>query len=112
MAATVADARKIGRDFVTMLNQRRYRELSQLAARGGDPALRAELIRLTQNAPDFAAGFDRIASAPDRAADGFVTDFVLDLEWQGGRKLMVVQAFATMQNGAWHLAGFGVEATR
>jgi hypothetical protein len=65
-----------------------------------------------QNSQDFAAGFDRVASAPDRTPDGFVTDFVLDLEWKGGHKLLLVQAFATMQNGSWHLAGLGVEAPR
>jgi eukaryotic-like serine/threonine-protein kinase len=111
-AAAVADARKIGRDFVTMLNQHRFRELAQLSARGGDATLRAELIRLTQNAPDFEAGFDRVASAPERTADGFVTDFILDLQWKGGQKQLVVQTYATMQSGTWHLAGFGVEATR
>ncbi|MFI5244915.1 MAG: hypothetical protein ACHQQR_06780, partial [Gemmatimonadales bacterium] len=111
-SASIADARKIGRDFATMLNQRRYRELAQVPAVGGDAALRAELIRLVQNATDFAAGFDRVASAPESTKDGFMTDFVLDLEWQGGRRLMVVQAFATMQGGSWHLAAFGVEAPR
>jgi eukaryotic-like serine/threonine-protein kinase len=111
-AAAIADARKLARDFVTMLNQLRYRELAQIPAHGGDAAQRAELIRLVQNGQDFAAGFDRVASAPDRTADGFVTDFVLDLDWKGGHKLMLVQAYATMQNGSWHLAGFGVEAPR
>jgi len=80
--------------------------------RGGDAALRAELIKLTQTAQDFAAGFDRVASSPERTPDGFVTDFILDLEWQGGHKQMTVQAYATMQSGSWHLAGFGVEAPR
>ncbi len=110
--ATVADARKIGRDFVTILNQHRYRELAQLPAMGGDAASRTELIGLVQNGRDFAAGFDRIASAPDRTNDGFVTDFVLDLEWQGGQKLLAVKAFATQQAGGWRLAGFAVEPTR
>lgn len=95
-----------------MLNQRRYRELAQVPAKGGDATARAELLRLAQNAPDFAAGFDRVASAPERTSDGFTTDFVLDLEWQGGSRLMLVQAFATMQGGSWHLAAFGVEAPR
>jgi hypothetical protein len=112
LAATVADARKIGKDFATMLNRHQYRELGQVPAVGGDAALRAELIRLTQSATDFAAGFDRIASSPERTKDGFSTDFVLDLEWQGGHKLMQVTAFATLQGGAWRLAGFGVEAPR
>jgi tRNA A-37 threonylcarbamoyl transferase component Bud32 len=112
VAATVVDARKIGKDFATMLNRRQYRELAQVPAIGGDAAQRAELIRLTQNATDFAAGFDRIASAPERTRDGFSTDFVLDLEWQGGHKLMLVTAFAAMQGGSWRLAGFGVETPR
>ena len=111
-AAAIADARKIGRDFVTLLNQHRFRELAQLPARGGDAALRAELIRLTQNAPDFEAGFDRVASAPERTADGFVTDFILDLQWKGGQKQMLIQSYAVMQSGTWHLAGFGVESPR
>ena len=95
-----------------MLNRRQYRELAQVPAIGGDAAQRAELIRLTQNATDFAAGFARIASAPERTRDGFSTDFVLDLEWQGGHKLMLVTAFAAMQGGSWRLAGFGVETPR
>jgi hypothetical protein len=112
VTATIADARKIGKDFATLLNRHQYRELSQVPAVGGDAALRAELIRLTQNATDFAAGFDRIASPPERTKDGFSTDFVLDLEWQGGHKLMQVTAFATLQGGVWRLAGFGVETPR
>ncbi len=111
-AAAIGDARKIARDFVTMLNQQRYRELAQIPAHGGDAAQRAELIRLVQSSQDFAAGFDRVAAAPDRTPDGFVTDFVLDLEWKGGHKLMLVQTYATMLNGSWHLAGFGVEVPR
>ena len=95
-----------------MLNQHRYRDVAQLAVTGGEAAQRAELMRLMQSAADFAAGFDRVASAPEMTKDGFMTDFVLDLQWRGGGKLMLVRALATMSDGAWHLAGFGVEVPR
>jgi serine/threonine protein kinase len=107
-AATTADARRFGREFVTMLNQRKHRELGQVISLGGDAALRAELIKLAESAPDFAAGFDRVASAPGPWAKGFETDFVVDLTWRGGSKLMRVQLFVESTDGAWRLAGMAV----
>lgn len=112
MAVTLADARRIAREFVTMLNQRRYRDVAQLAPVGGDAALRDELIRLTQSAPDFEAGFDRVASAPETTKDGFSTEFILDLAWRGGKKLLFIRAHAALREDAWRLSGIGVEASQ
>jgi serine/threonine-protein kinase len=108
-AATVADARRLGREFVTLLNQHRYRELGQIPQVGGDAAARAELIKLTETAADFAAGFDRVASAPADWANGFETDFVLDLEWRGGKKQLRIRLFAAHNETGWHTAGFAAE---
>ena len=108
-ASSVADARRLGREFVTLLNQHRYRELAQIPAVGGDAATRAELIRLTETAAEFAAGFDRVASAPSDWKDGFETDFVLDLEWRGGKKLVRVRLFASHSDTGWRTVGIAVE---
>ena len=106
-AATTADARAVAREFVTMLNQRRWKELDQLGALAGDAALRAEIVRLTHNAQDYAAGFDRVASSPEANGDGFLTECVVALEWRGGHRLVLVQLRGVAQNGTWHLAAFG-----
>jgi tRNA A-37 threonylcarbamoyl transferase component Bud32 len=108
-AASTADARKLGREFVTMLNQRRYRDLAQVPQVGGDAALRAELIKLTESAPDFAAGFDRLPSAPGEWKNGFETEFFLDLQWRGGKKLLHVRLFAAGGDAGWRLAGMSVD---
>ncbi|MFI5311468.1 MAG: protein kinase [Gemmatimonadales bacterium] len=108
--ATLADARKVGREFATILNQHRWRDLEQLPSTGGTATLRDEMIRLTRNAPEFDAGFDRVASAPIAARDGFDTEFVLDLQWRGGKRLMTVRAHAVLRDGEWHLAGFAVDS--
>ena len=105
----MADARRLGREFVTLLNQHRYRELAQIPAVGGDAGARAELIKLTETAADFAAGFDRVASAPSDWKDGFETDFVLDLEWRGGRKLVRVRLFASHGDSGWRTVGIAIE---
>src|SRR5262249_23734890 len=81
-SATLADARAVAKQFVTLCNQRQWRELDALGSFGGDAALRVELIRLVRTAADFAAGFDRVASAPTISNDGFVTEFAVDLEWR------------------------------
>jgi serine/threonine protein kinase len=109
LTASIADARKLGREFVTLLNQRRYRELNQLSVLGGDAALRAELIKLTERAPDFAAGFDRVPAAPTPTAAGFETEFFLDLEWRGGKKSMRVRLSAVPADGGWRAVGFAVD---
>jgi hypothetical protein len=110
VAAALADARAVAREFVTICNQRRTRDLEQLAALGGDAALRAELLRLVRTAPEFAAGFERVASSPVVSGDRFTTEFVIDLEWRGGQQLATVQLQAAQQNGAWHVTAFGVSA--
>ena len=108
-ASTLADARRLGREFVTMLNQRRYRELQAIPQVGGDAALRAELIRLTESAGDFAAGFDRVPTAPSDWAKGFETEFFVDLAWRGGKKLLRIRLYASPGEGGWRVAGFGVD---
>jgi serine/threonine-protein kinase len=107
VSATLADARAVAKEFATWCNQRRWRDLEQLDAFEGDPSLRAELIRLVRAAPDFAAGFDRLASTPEMTGERFRTELVLDLQWRGGQRLMLVRLQALRQNGTWHLAAFG-----
>lgn len=104
-AATVADARRIAREFVTMLNQRRFRELGQLEKIGGDDESRAELLRLTESAPDFAAGFDRVATAPAEWTKGFETVVYLDLQWRGGAQVIRVRLYCAPDGNGWKLVG-------
>lgn len=94
---------------MTLLNQRRYREVAQIPAVGGDAAARAELIRLTESAAEFGAGFDRVCAAPDRWSLGFETECILDLTWRGGQKLMRVRLFATPGESGWKIAGVAVD---
>jgi hypothetical protein len=108
VTATLDDARLVTRQFVTFCNQRRWRELEQLAGSGGDASLRSRLVALVRDAPDFAAGLDRVASAPVASGSDFTTDFVVDLEWRGGKMLAAVRLVAKMQDGGWRLAAFGV----
>ena len=107
-AAALADARAIAKEFVTMLNKRQWHEIDQLGFITGDAALRTELVRLVRTAPDFAAGFDRVASSPSVTGDGFETECVVDLEWRGGRRLGLVHLRAVHRDGAWRLAAFGI----
>src|ERR1019366_6608646 len=109
--ATLADARAAASAFVTLLNKQRWREVEQPASlEGGDAAMRTELVRLTRTATDFAAGFDRVASPPIAAGDAFLTEFVLELEWKGGRKLVQLRVRAEKVDGAWRLAAFGASS--
>ena len=107
---TLAEARTAARQFVTILNQHRWSELEQMESLGGDATMRAELIRQTKSATEFAAGFDRVASVPLPSEDGFTTEFVLDLEWRGGKRLVAIRLRAVPQGGAWRLAAFRVTA--
>jgi tRNA A-37 threonylcarbamoyl transferase component Bud32 len=109
-AYAVADARRLGREFVTMLNQRRAREVGQLTAIGGDAAARAELLKLAESATDFAAGFERVPGAPEEWAKGFVTEFHLDLEWKGGAKVMRIRLYASPADGTWRTVGFAADS--
>ena len=109
--ASLADARAGARAFVTACNQRRWRDLDALQALGGDAAVRAEIIRLVRDAPDFAAGFDRVASSPVLTSDGFMTEFVLELTWRGGRRLAAIQLHMTSTSGTWQPAAFSASRT-
>lgn len=109
--ASLADARAAARVFVTTCNQRRWRDLDALQALGGDAAIRAEIIRLVRDAPDFAAGFDRVASSPVVTSDGFMTEFVLELTWRGGRQLAAIQLHMTSTGGTWQPAAFSASRT-
>ncbi len=105
------DARRIGREFVTQLNQRRHRDIAQIPQMGGEATARAELLKLVESAPDFSAGFDRLPSAPELWERGFVTEFDLDLQYRGGSRLMRVRAYAVpAEGGGWRIAGVGVNA--
>jgi serine/threonine-protein kinase len=83
----LADARAAARALVTMMNQRRARDLERLAdAGGGDREARRTLERLVRDGDDFAAGFERMASAPDAEGPAFVTEFVVEASWRAGSK--------------------------
>ena len=107
--AVLADARRLGREFVTLLNQRRAREVAQFTAMGGDAAVRAELLKRTESATDFAAGFDRVPGAPEEWTNGFVTEFHLDLQWRGGSAVMRIRLFASPVDGGWRTVGFAAD---
>ena len=108
VTATVADARAVASEFLTWCNHRQWRDVERLPSLEGSADLRNELIRLIRSAPDFQAGFERLASRPVLSDRTFTTDFVLDLEWRGGQRQLQVTVSAELSNGSWHLAGFGV----
>ena len=93
-----------------MCNQRRWHELESLGSLGGDAQLREQLIKAVHSAPDFSAGLDRVASSPVVGADHFVTEFVIDLEWRGGKSASTVRLQATHEGNAWRLTSFGTTA--
>jgi serine/threonine-protein kinase len=107
--ASLNDARALGRQLVTLLNQRRTRELTALSTMGGEANARAELLRLADRADDFAVGFDRLPSAPTPSSSGFESDCYLDVEWRGGHKIFHLTFSATRADNGWHLVGFGVD---
>jgi hypothetical protein len=111
--ATRADARRITNAFVTLLNQRRARDVAKLSAIGGESVARDELLKLTASAPDFAAGLDGMPSTPDAwqggGPTGVMTDCLLDLEWRGAKRMMRVTLHAVRDGDGWRLVGFGVE---
>ena len=108
VTATVADARAVASEFLTWCNHRQWRDVEQLPSLEGSADLKNELVRLIRSAPDFQAGFERLASRPVLSDRTFTTDFVLDLEWRGGQRQFRVTVSAELSNGSWHLAGFGV----
>jgi hypothetical protein len=110
VTATAADARAVASEFLTWCNHRQWQDVERLPSLEGAPELRTELIRLVRSAPDFQAGFERLASRPVLADRTFTTDFVLDLEWRGGQRQLRVTVSAELSNGSWHLAGFGVHS--
>jgi len=109
VTATVADARAVASEFLTLCNHRQWRDVDRLPSLAGSAELRTALIGLVRSAPDLEAGFDRLASRPVLSERTFTTDFVLDLEWRGGQRQLEVTVSAELSNGSWHLAGFGVQ---
>jgi len=108
VTASAADARAVASEFLTWCNHRQWRDVDRLSALDGSSELRSQLIDLIRKAPDFQAGFERLASQPTVSDGTFTTDFVLDLEWRGGQRQLAVVVRAQLSNGAWHLAGFGI----
>ncbi len=111
----LADARAAARAFVTMMNQRRGRDLERLAdAGGGESEARRNLERLVRDGDDFAAGFDRMASAPDAAGAAFVTEFVVEASWRSGSREMAalweVRLRLARQGSSWVTEGYSVRA--
>lgn len=100
----------MGRQLVTLLNQRRTRELAALSPAGGSATARAELLRLAERADDFAVGFDRLPSVPTPTATGFESECYLDVEWRGGHTTMRVMMIATHADDGWRLVAFGVDS--
>ena len=107
--ATAADARAVASEFLTWCNHRQWRDVDRLPALAGSADLRNQLIDLIRKAPDFQAGFERLASQPTMSDHTFTTDFVLDLEWREGQRQLQVTVRAELSNAAWHVAGFGVQ---
>ncbi|MBM3908482.1 MAG: protein kinase [Gemmatimonadetes bacterium] len=114
-APALTDARAAARTLVTMMNQRRVRDLERLGDAGdGDPAARRALEKLVRDGEDFAAGFDRMASAPDSEGGGFVTEFVIEASWRSGGKetaaLYDVRVRLARQGEAWNPVAYSVRA--
>ena len=108
VAATVADARAVAREFLTWCNHRQWQDVERLSSLEGSADMRSRLIDVIRKAPDFQAGFERVASQPVLSDHAFTTDFILDLEWRGGQQQLEVTVSAELSNGAWRLAGFAV----
>jgi serine/threonine-protein kinase len=114
-APVLADARAVARALVTLMNQRRARDLERLAdAGGGDAAARKTLEKLVRDGDDFAVGFDRMASDPEADGVVFVTEFVIDASWRSGGKdqgaLFDVRVRLLRQGDAWVPAAYSVRA--
>ncbi|MBI5600235.1 MAG: serine/threonine protein kinase [Gemmatimonadetes bacterium] len=114
-APALADARAAARALVTMMNQRRTRDLERLGdAGGGEAEARRTLERLVRDGDDFAAGFDRMASAPDAEGPAFVTEFVVEASWRSGGRDMAalydVRLRLARQAGVWVPEGYSVRA--
>lgn len=111
----LADARAAARAFVTMMNQRRARDLERLAdAGGGDAEARRNLERLVRDGDDFAAGFDRMASEPEAEGSAFTTEFVVEASWRGGGRdnaaLFDVRVRLAKLGSAWAPVAYSVRA--
>jgi serine/threonine-protein kinase len=112
-APALTDARAAARALVTMMNQRRARDLERLADAGdGDPAARRSLEKLVRDGEDFAAGFDRMASAPDAEGGAFITEFAVEASWRSGGKELAavydVRVRLARQGEAWMPAAYSV----
>ena len=110
-AASVADARVAARALVTIMNQRRARDLERLAdAGGGDAAARRVLERLIRDHTDFQTGFEVMPSAPEAEGEAFITEFTINPEWGGGNALFDVRLRLVRQGDAWVPAAYSVKA--
>jgi len=114
-APVLADARAVARALVTLMNQRRARDLERLAdAGGGDPAARRTLEKLVRDGDDFAAGFDRMASEPEAEGAVFVTEFVVEASWRSAGKdqgaLFDVRLRLQRQGDSWVPVAYSVKA--
>jgi hypothetical protein len=114
-APLLADARAAARALVTMMNQRRARDLERLAdAGGGEPAARRALEKLVRDGENFAAGFDRMASTPEADGPAFLTEFVVEASWSSGGKeiaaLYDVRLRLARQGDAWVPTAYSVRA--
>jgi eukaryotic-like serine/threonine-protein kinase len=108
LSATLSDARRLTREFVTLLNQRQRRLVDTYPQLGGSATARAELLRLVESARDLAVGFDRIASAPAPWQDGFETTSWIELQWREGRTILRLTLYADARAGNWSVRGFAV----
>jgi hypothetical protein len=96
-----------------MMNQRRARDLERLGdAGGGDAAARRALERLVRDGDDFAAGFDRMASAPELDGSAFISEFVVEASWRSGGRdnaaLFEVRVRLARQGDAWVPVAYSV----
>jgi hypothetical protein len=109
----LADARVAARALVTMMNQRRARDLERLGdAGGGDAAARRTLERLVRDGDDFAAGFDRMASEPEPEGAAHITEFVVEASWRSGGRdhagLFAVRVRLARQGDTWVPVAYSV----
>ena len=112
--AALADARAAARAFVTLLNQRRVRDVERLGDAGeGEAAARRELEKSARDGNDFAAGFASMATTPEMDGASFITEFGLDAQWKSGGKdvgaVYDVRLRVARQGEAWVVVAYSVK---